>query len=150
MSHIIYASMNRVSIDSDNGLSPSTPSHYLNQCWVIINWTLGNKLQWNFNQNTRLFIHENASENIICEMAAILSRGDELTHRGLNKTAGSSWKRISSKENGCPLIPISLKFVPMGPLIKSIGVQVMVRPQVGAKPFPKPLMTNMSDVIGSR
>ena len=24
------------------------------------------------------FIHENASENIVCEMAAILSRGDEL------------------------------------------------------------------------
>ena len=28
-----------------------------------------------FNQNTKLFIHENASENIACEMAAILSRG---------------------------------------------------------------------------
>ena len=23
------------------------PSHYLNQCWDIVNWTLGNKLQWN-------------------------------------------------------------------------------------------------------
>ena len=27
------------------------------------------------NQNTKLFIHENASENIVCEMAAILSTG---------------------------------------------------------------------------
>ena len=53
----------------------STPSHYPNQCWVIVNWTLKNKLQWNFNQTTKLFIQENASENIICEMAAILSRG---------------------------------------------------------------------------
>ena len=35
-----------------------------------------NKLQWNFNQNIKLFIHENASENIICEMAAILSTGE--------------------------------------------------------------------------
>ena len=34
-----------------------------------------NKLQWNFNQNTKLFIHEKASENIICETVAILSRG---------------------------------------------------------------------------
>ena len=34
-----------------------------------------NKFQWNFNQNTKLFIHENASENVVCEMAAILSRG---------------------------------------------------------------------------
>ena len=33
------------------------------------------KLQWNFNQNTKLSIHEKASENIICEMVAILSRG---------------------------------------------------------------------------
>ena len=53
----------------------SAPSHYLNQCWIIVNWTLRNKLKRNFNQNTKLFIHENASENIVCEMAAILSRG---------------------------------------------------------------------------
>ena len=39
---------------------------------MIVNWTLRNKLMWNFNQNTKLFIHENASEKIICEMAAIL------------------------------------------------------------------------------
>ena len=55
--------------------SYSTTSHYLNQCWVIVNWTLRNKLQWNFNKNSKLFIHEKASENIVCEMAAILSRG---------------------------------------------------------------------------
>ena len=29
----------------------------------------------NFNQDMKLFIHENASEYIVCEMAAILSRG---------------------------------------------------------------------------
>ena len=53
----------------------SAPSHYLNQCLVIVHWNLRNKLQWNFNQNTKLFIRENAFENIICEKAAILSRG---------------------------------------------------------------------------
>ena len=47
---------------------------HLNQHWVIVNWTLGKKLQWNFNQNTKLFIHENAYENIVCEMAPIMSR----------------------------------------------------------------------------
>ena len=26
-------------------------------------------------QNTKIFIHENAFENVVCEMAAILSRG---------------------------------------------------------------------------
>ena len=29
-----------------------TPSHYLNQCWSIVNWTLRNKRQWNFNRNS--------------------------------------------------------------------------------------------------
>ena len=39
---------------------------------------LRNKLPYNFNQNRKFFIHENASENIICEKAAILYGGDEL------------------------------------------------------------------------
>ena len=34
-----------------------------------------NKFQWNFNQNTKFLIHENTSESIVCEMAAILARG---------------------------------------------------------------------------
>ena len=36
---------------------------------------LRNKFQWNFNQNTKLFIHEYAFENVVCEKAGILSRG---------------------------------------------------------------------------
>ena len=44
------------------------------QCWVIVNWTLRNKLQWSFNPNIKLLIQENVPENIVCEMAAILSR----------------------------------------------------------------------------
>ena len=42
------------------------PSHYLNQCWNIVDWTLENKLQWNFNRNIKIFIHENVFENIVC------------------------------------------------------------------------------------
>ena len=53
----------------------SAPSHYLNQCWVIFNWTPRNKIKSNSNQNTRLFIHENALQNVFFEMAGILSRG---------------------------------------------------------------------------
>ena len=58
----------------------SAPSHYLNQCCGIVIWTLRNKLQCNFNQNKKHFIHKIASENNVCEVAAILFRGDELTH----------------------------------------------------------------------
>ena len=41
----------------------------------FVKWTLRNKLQWNFNQNTKFFIHGNVSENTVCDMAAILSGG---------------------------------------------------------------------------
>ena len=51
----------------------SAPSHYLNQCWVVVKWTVRNKLQWNINQ-TKLFIDKNAVESVVWEMAAILSR----------------------------------------------------------------------------
>ena len=51
------------------------PNHYLNQFWVIVNRILWNKLQRNLNRNTKLFIHENAFESVVCKMAAILSRG---------------------------------------------------------------------------
>ena len=44
------------------------------QCWDIAKWTLRNKLQWNFNRYSNIFIQENAFENVVCEMASILSR----------------------------------------------------------------------------
>ena len=69
MTHI---SVSKITIiGSNNGLSPS---HYLNQCWNIVNWALGNKLQWNLNRNLYIFIQENAFENVVWKMAAILSR----------------------------------------------------------------------------
>ena len=54
----------------------SAPSHCLNQLWFIANCALRNKLQWKFNQNTQFFINENASEKIVCEIAAILCDGN--------------------------------------------------------------------------
>ena len=52
----------------------TAPSHYLNQCWNIVNWTLGNKLKWSLNQNLYIFLQENAFENAVRKTAAILSR----------------------------------------------------------------------------
>ena len=52
---------------------------YLNQCWIIFDWNLRNKFQWNFNQDTKLFLHKIVSENVFCKMAAILSRGTNLS-----------------------------------------------------------------------
>ena len=70
--------MNQVSSVPDNGLSPIQRQAISNQCCVIVIWTLMDKSQWNLNQSTKPFNHEKAPENIVCDMAAILSKGDEL------------------------------------------------------------------------
>ena len=51
----------------------SAPSHYLNQCWNVVNWAPSNRLQWNFNRNSYIFISENQFENVVCKMATILA-----------------------------------------------------------------------------
>ena len=51
-------------------------SHYTKSSWLIVNYTLRNKLQWNSNKKT-FQSWMNAFEYIFCEIAAILSRGDE-------------------------------------------------------------------------
>ena len=71
----IYASVNWVRIRSGNGLSPIR-----RQVIICINagslciGPLGTNFNENLIKNTKLFIHENAYENIVCEMA-ILPRG---------------------------------------------------------------------------
>ena len=52
----------------------TVPSHYRSQWWNIVNWTIGNKLQWNRNRNLQISIQENAFECPVRKMAAILSR----------------------------------------------------------------------------
>ena len=42
-------------------------THYLNQWWFIVNWTLRNTFQWNFIWNSKAFIQENAYENVVCK-----------------------------------------------------------------------------------
>ena len=50
----------------------------------LVHWTLRNKLQLNLNQNTKLFIHKNAFENVACEMAAILTMEGLVNRCGWN------------------------------------------------------------------
>ena len=48
----------------------SGPKHYLNQCWIIANWAVGNKFQLNSNPKCS-DIHSRKSN---CKMTAILSQ----------------------------------------------------------------------------
>ena len=45
-------------------------SHYLNPCQHIVNWTIGNNLQWNPNWNLYIFIQENIFDNHCWKMLA--------------------------------------------------------------------------------
>ena len=49
----------QILVNIDSGLwlvSCSLATHFLNQCQLIVKWTFRNKLQWNFNQNTKKLI----------------------------------------------------------------------------------------------
>ena len=61
-------------IGSDNGLSPGRRQAIIwtNAAMLLIR-PLGT-LQWNLNRNLYIFVQENAFENVVWEMAAILSR----------------------------------------------------------------------------
>ena len=48
-------------------------SLYLHKYWHTGNWTLWNKFQWNLNENV-ISININPFENVLCNMADILSR----------------------------------------------------------------------------
>ena len=71
-----FASVNKAKISSDYGLSPVRRQAIIisTNFWLFVNWTLGIKLQRNFNQNTVMLIQASAFENVVCKMAAMLSR----------------------------------------------------------------------------
>ena len=63
-----YASVNMVSIGSDNGLSPIRHQAIIKtNAGLLSIGTFSNKLQWNLSQNSIIFIHEKAFENAICQ-----------------------------------------------------------------------------------
>ena len=83
-------------IGSDNGLAPRRRQAIIwTSSWNIANWTLANKLQRHFYWNSNIFIQENAFENVVCQMAAILSRPqcDNWLHR-LNESLPSPRKIV--------------------------------------------------------
>ena len=73
MTHICVSKL--TIIGSDNGLMPGRGQAIIwANAGILLIWTLGNKLKWNLNQNSYIFIQENAFENVVWRMAAILSR----------------------------------------------------------------------------
>ena len=72
--HIYVSKLGRI-IGSDNDLVPNRHQVITwTNAGVLLIWTFENKFQWNSNQNTIGFIPEKAFENVVCQVAAILSR----------------------------------------------------------------------------
>ena len=61
----------------------SASNHYLNQCWVIVNWTPRNKLQRNFSQNRKFSFMKMHFKLSSVKWRPFCPGGDELTYRGL-------------------------------------------------------------------
>ena len=63
-------------IGSNNGLLPGRHQAIIwtNAGILLIRTTFRNKLRWNLKRNSCILIQENTYENIVCEMAVILSR----------------------------------------------------------------------------
>ena len=73
-------------------------SHYLNQCCNIVNSNLRNKRQWNLKRNSYIFIQENAFENVVREMVAILSRLQWVDH---STTLTEEWSKYRLACRAC-------------------------------------------------
>ena len=125
-----YICVSKQIIGSDNGLS--APSHYLNQCWNIVDSSIRNKLQWNLKQNSYIFIEE----NVIWEMAAILSRPQCVKHIDVETKLPN--------ENVWISLTVSMKFVPEV-RINNIPalVQIMAWRWPGDKPLSEPMMVSL-------
>ena len=123
----------------------TAPSHYLNQCWNIVNWTLRNKLQWNYSRNYNIFFKKDAVENVFCVIASISSRPQWVNTLRPEQNGGhfaaSIFKCIFLNENIWISITLSLYFVPKGWInnIPSL-VQIMAWRTQGDKPLSEPMM----------
>ena len=78
------------------------PSHYLNQGWNIVSWTLGNKL-WKPNRNLYIFFQENAFENVIWKMTAIFLSLNMLKPMMTQFSLGYIYELVQDRRNSSAL-----------------------------------------------
>ena len=147
-----------------NSLRPSdalvAPSHYLNQCCNIVNWT--EPLRTNFSEiliKILTFSFKKIHFKVSSAKWQPFCLGlNVLTHRGLNKMSGDDilkwvymdenldiFKWVYMDENLIMFHMMSMKLFPWCAVEKSVLVQVMARHRGGAEPLPKPMLTQFTD-----
>ena len=91
----------------------------LNQCWVIVDWTLRNKYQWNFNQNAKFPFTEMHMKTSFAKWQPFWIGGDEVKHININKiwwvkkTCSHVGKKKRSGEGPRPNTPKAPTAAPM-------------------------------------
>ena len=87
-------------IGSENGLSPGRLQAYIwTNTGILLIGHLG-ALHWNFSRHSYAFIEENAPENVVCEMATILSRPQCVRAGKFNFFQGTSKGCLKKTLNG--------------------------------------------------
>ena len=69
-------------------------AHYLNQSWIFCNWTLGNKLCWNLNQNAYFSHSRKCTGNALCKIPAILFRAQCVEDSQMNHSTKQKWELL--------------------------------------------------------
>ena len=90
------------------------PSHYLNQWWNIVNWTLKNKLQWNLNWNSYIFNKENAIEMLSTQWLPFCLGLNVLTLCAMQNLSSSSNENIEQNINECVCLNMINSLAPGG------------------------------------
>ena len=90
--------MNRVNIGSNNGVSPIRHQAIIWTNAVLFQFDPSEQTSVKSSAKYKIFIHENPSQNIVYEKAAILSKEDELSHG-----YPSRQKVILGFKTACPL-----------------------------------------------
>ena len=100
------------------------PSHYLNQYWLLVNWTMRKKFQWKYNQTTGIFIQQNAFQSVFCKLSAIwiqpkcvkhwsilpISSGVTTMKLGKHAASPRSWSPLAGRAEGIVTEGFALHF----------------------------------------
>ena len=75
----------------------TAPSHYLNQCWNNVNWTIKNKFSGIFIK-IDIFFQDSAFEYVVWKLAAILYRRQFVNHMNLPVMDNFTNPKYNTKE----------------------------------------------------
>ena len=120
----------------------TAPSHYLNQCWLIIG-----EVHWHPSQALSLDDVKIPIKKYRLKISVLKWHPGLPAINEFNSLfSDDTFRCMFVNENFCILIEISLKFVPKGPFDNNPTlVQIMAWRLIGDKPLSEPMLTRFTD-----